>query len=100
VDVSARRTVYALAGGVLGLGAPAGLLCIRLARRGLSVRSAIQEVQNDRETYLYTVTSTTVAFTLFGSVLGYFADRLAQLATDRLLDGAVQPAPFPRTAAP
>ena len=86
-DVNARRTLYALAGGVLGLGAPAGLLCIRLARRGLSVRSAMQEVQNDRETYIYTATSTTVAFALFGSVLGYFADRLAQLATTDSLTG-------------
>ena len=44
----ARRTLYALAGGVLGLGAPAGLLLIRLMRRGLSVGSAIQEMRTYR----------------------------------------------------
>jgi diguanylate cyclase (GGDEF)-like protein len=85
--VSARRTLYALAGGVLGLGAPSGLLFIRLMRRGLSVRSAIQEMRTDREIYIYTATSTTLAFALFGGVLGHYADRLAQLATTDSLTG-------------
>lgn len=76
-----RRTLYALAGGVLGLGAPSGLLLIRLMRRGLSLGAAIQEIRTDREIYIYTATSTTMAFALFGGVLGHYADRLAQLAT-------------------
>jgi hypothetical protein len=71
--VSAKRTLYALAGGVLGLGAPAGLLFTRLGRGGLSVRSAIQEMKADRETYIYAATSTTMAFALFGGVLGHYA---------------------------
>ena len=75
-----RRTLYTLAGGALGLGAPVGLLAIRLMRRGPSVRAAIQEVKIDRETYIYSAVSTTVAFALFGGVLGHYADRLAQLA--------------------
>src|SRR4249919_3633785 len=82
-----RRALYALAGGVLGLGAPSGLLLIRLMRRGLSVRSAIHEMRTDREIYIYTATSTTVAFALFGGVLGRYADRLALLATTDSLTG-------------
>jgi len=82
-----RRTLYALAGGVLGLGAPSGLLFIRLMRRGVSVRSAIQEMRTDREIYIYTAASTTMAFALFGGVLGHYADRLAQLATTDSLTG-------------
>ncbi len=82
-----RRIRYALAGGVLALGAPAGLLVVRLMRHGLSVRSVMQEIRTDRETYIYTATSTTLVFALFGGVLGYYADRLAQLATTDPLTG-------------
>ena len=92
--MSARRTLYALAGGVLGLGAPAGLLMIRLRRGGLSVRSAIQELKADRETYFYTATSTSVAFALFGGTLGHYADRLAQLATTDPLTGLLNARAF------
>jgi hypothetical protein len=38
-----RRIRYALAGGLLALGAPARLLLVRLVRRWFSVRSAVQE---------------------------------------------------------
>ena len=76
-----RRTLYALAGGVLGLGAPSGLLLIRVMRRGLSVSAAIHEIRIDREIYIYTAISTTMAFALFGGVLGHYADRLSLLAT-------------------
>ena len=92
--MGARCTLYALAGGVLGLGAPAGLLFVRLKRRGLSVRSAIEEIESDRETYLYTATSTAVAFALFGGVVGHYADRLAQLATTDPLTGLLNPRAF------
>jgi diguanylate cyclase (GGDEF) domain len=56
-------------------------------RHGLSVRSVMQEIRTDRETYIYTATSTTLVFALFGGVLGYYADRLAQLATTDPLTG-------------
>ena len=67
--MSARRILYAMAGGVLRLGAPAGLLFIRMRRDRLSVRSAIQEMRANRETYVYFATSTNVTFALFGGVL-------------------------------
>lgn len=79
--------LFALAGGVLGLGAPAGLLLLRSRRGGLSWQSALQHIQADRETYIYTATSTTVVFALFGGVLGHYADRLARLATTDPLTG-------------
>ena len=85
--MSAKRTLYALTGAALALGAPAGLLFIRLMRRGLTVHSIIQEIQNDRETYVYTAASTSLAFALFGGVLGRYADRLALLATTDPLTG-------------
>jgi diguanylate cyclase (GGDEF)-like protein len=44
-------------------------------------------MRTDREIYIYTATSTTMAFALFGGVLGYYADRLAQLATTDSLTG-------------
>jgi diguanylate cyclase (GGDEF)-like protein len=88
------RTRYALAGGVLGLGAPAGLLFLRLKRRALSVGSAVQEMKADRATYIYSAASTTVAFALFGGVLGHFADRLSQLATTDPLTGLFNPRAF------
>ena len=85
--MSARRTLYALAGAVLGLGAPAGLLGLRVMRRGLGGRSVIEEIRNDPETYVYTAASTSIAFALFGGVLGRYADRLARLATTDPLTG-------------
>ena len=85
--MSARRTLYALAGAVLGLGAPAGLLFMRLVRRRLGGRSVIEEIRNDPETYVYAAASTSIAFALFGGVLERYADRLARLATtDPLTD--------------
>lgn len=82
-----RRTRYAVAGGLLGLGAPAGLLLVRLRRRRLSVRSVTREIEAERETYIYSAASTTLVFALFGGVLGHHADRLAQLATTDPLTG-------------
>ena len=82
-----RRTRYAVAGGLLGLGAPAGLLLVRLRRRRLSVRSVTREIKAERESYIYSAASTSLVFALFGGVLGYYADRLAQLATTDPLTG-------------
>jgi diguanylate cyclase (GGDEF)-like protein len=92
--VGTRCVLYALTGVALGLGAPAGLLLMRLRRDGLSVRSAVEEIQSDRETYVYAATSTMVAFALFGGVLGHYADRLARLATTDPLTGLFNPRAF------
>lgn len=84
-----RRTRYGIVGGLLALGAPAGLLCVRLRRRALSMRSVAREVQAEYETYAYSAASTALAFTVFGGVLGQYADRLAQLARIDPLTGLV-----------
>ncbi len=92
--MSTRRMLYAMAGGVLGLGAPAGLLLTRLRRGTFSMRSVLEEIGSDRETYIYSAMSTTVAFAAFGGVLGHYADRLAHLATTDPLTGLYNPRAF------
>ena len=82
-----KRARYAVAGALLGLGAPAGLLFVRLMRHGFSVGSVSREIVAERETYIYSAASTTLVFALFGGVLGGHADRLAQLATTDPLTG-------------
>jgi diguanylate cyclase (GGDEF)-like protein len=82
-----RRSRYAVAGGLLGLGAPVGLLCVRLLRNGFSLRSVSREIVTDHETYIYSAASTTVGFALFGSVIGHYGDRLAALAATDPLTG-------------
>lgn len=82
-----RCTRYAVAGGLLGLGAPAGLLLVRLRRHAFSVRSVTRQIEAERETYIYSAASTTLVFALFGGVLGHYADRLADLATTDALTG-------------
>jgi len=86
--------LYAMTGGVLGLGAPAGLLLMRLRRSAFSMRSVVQEIRSDRPTYVYSAMSTTAAFALFGAVLGHYADRLAHLATTDPLTGLYNPRVF------
>jgi diguanylate cyclase (GGDEF)-like protein len=86
--------LYAMTGGVLGLGAPAGLLLMRLRRTAFSMRSVVQEIRSDRPTYVYSAMSTTAAFALFGAVLGHYADRLAHLATTDPLTGLYNPRAF------
>src|SRR5213593_356846 len=89
--MSTKRMLYAVTGGVLGLGAPAGLLLMRLRRDALSMRSVLEEIGCDRETYVYSAMSTTLAFALFGGALGHYADRLARLATTDPLTGLYNP---------
>jgi len=89
-----RSIRYAVAGGLLGLGAPVGLLLIHLRRRRLSLRSVRQEIEAECETYIYSAASTTLVFALFGGVLGQYADRLAQLATTDSLTGLFNPRAF------
>jgi diguanylate cyclase (GGDEF)-like protein len=80
-EVGTRRIRYALVGGALGLGAPAGLLFVRMRKQRLSVRSVLREIETDLETYVYAATATAFAFATFGGVLGNLADKLDHLAT-------------------
>jgi len=89
-----RRLRYAVVGGLLGLGAPAGLLFVRLRRRALSMRYIRREIKAECETYVYSAASTTLVFALFGGALGHYADRLAQLATTDSLTGLFNPRAF------
>jgi diguanylate cyclase (GGDEF)-like protein len=92
---SPRRTSFALAGALLALGAPTGLLLTRLVRRGeFSWRTVGNEIVSDGSTYAYVAGSTTVAFALFGGALGRYADRLAYLATTDSLTGLLNSRAF------
>jgi diguanylate cyclase (GGDEF)-like protein len=84
-----RRMRYAIAGGLLALGAPAGLLLTRMLRQHFPLRSAVREIEQDLATYVYSATSTAVAFTIFGAIVGRYADQLAELATTDPLTGLV-----------
>ena len=85
-----RSVSYACTGGLVAAGAPIGLLAVRFlqARRLRDVptlRSVLRELASDAGGYLYVAISTTVAFTLFGHLLGRQADRLTRLShTDSL----------------
>src|SRR5580765_6117710 len=94
MGMSTRRMLYAMTGGVLGLGAPVGLLLMRLRRNAFSMRSVVEEIRSDRQSYVYSTMSTTAAFALFGGVLGHYADRLSQLATTDPLTGLFNPRAF------
>jgi diguanylate cyclase (GGDEF)-like protein len=82
-----RRLSYTLAGGFLSLGAPLGLLAIRLCQHGLSPHHVTREVTADPVLYAYVGTSTAIAFSLFGYMLGRQADRLADLSETDALTG-------------
>jgi len=94
VNAMTRRLRYAVAGGLLGLVAPAGLMFVRLRRRRFSPQSVLRELQVERETYIYSAASTSLVVALFGGVLGHHADRLAQLATTDSLTGLFNPRAF------
>lgn len=83
-----RRVLYAACGALLSVGAPLGLLLIRLGlyRSGSPVRIGAQ-LATDVLTYAYISLSTATVFTLFGYALGRQADRLAQLAVTDGLTG-------------
>jgi diguanylate cyclase (GGDEF)-like protein len=75
---------YAAAGVVLALGAPAGLLAVRLLQ-GTAEGSARAVVAADVPLFLYVTISTMVVFAAFGFVLGRQADELVRrLETDPL----------------
>ncbi len=83
-----KRFVYGAIGALLSIGAPLGLLLLRLGGRGIVSSEHIwAEIANDIATYLYVTLSSAVVFTLFGSVLGRQADSLAELAITDSLTG-------------
>lgn len=53
-----------------------------------------QEIANDLHTYVYLALSTTVVFSLFGGLLGRYADRLAQVAMTDPLTGLLNARAF------
>jgi len=90
-----RRIAYTISGALLALGAPTGLLLMRLLRRReVSWRTVSKEIAGDRATYGYVAGSTTMAFALFGGVLGHYADKLARLATTDPLTGLLNARAF------
>jgi diguanylate cyclase (GGDEF)-like protein len=82
-----RIVRYALAGGLLALGAPAGLLLTRARSKRLSFDTFADELRAEYSIYLYSGAATFAAFAIFGGVLGRQADRLAELATIDPLTG-------------
>ena len=76
-----KVTRYALAGGVLALGAPIGLLITRLRTKSVSTAAVCEELRSELGIYLYSGAATFAAFALFGGVLGRQADALSELAT-------------------
>jgi diguanylate cyclase (GGDEF)-like protein len=81
-----RRVGYAMLGGVLAMGAPAGLLAVRsLAAPDLTADRLAREVRDDAATFAYVTLSTLAAFVAFGCVLGAQVDRVeARARTDAL----------------
>jgi diguanylate cyclase (GGDEF)-like protein len=79
-----RSAWYAVAGAILSLGAPAGLLILRelYARRPV-----LLEVSSDRLTYVYVFIATAIVLASLGFVLGRQADKLAALSQTDVLTG-------------
>jgi diguanylate cyclase (GGDEF)-like protein len=76
-----RSAAFALAGGVLALGAPAGLLVLRSFLEGdVSWRFWSRDVLEDPALYAYLTISTAIAFSLFGAFTGRQADALSRLS--------------------
>jgi diguanylate cyclase (GGDEF)-like protein len=90
-----RRLVYAAAGAALGLGAPVGLMVVRLSGAvedsppGIGV-----DLDRNAPTYAYVTVSTMVAFALFGYVVGHQADALVELSRTDPLTGLGNPLAF------
>jgi two-component system, cell cycle response regulator len=79
-----RSLWYALAGAVLSIGAPTGLLVLREV---YAPRSVTTELTSDRLTYLYVLLATALVLAVVGFVLGRQADRLASLSQTDALTG-------------
>jgi diguanylate cyclase (GGDEF)-like protein len=89
-----RRTLYAAAAVVLAMGAPIGLMVVRLMGTTPSAAAVRDEVRRDRSTYAYVTLSTMVVFALFGHVLGRHADALVRLSRTDSLTGLGNPRAF------
>jgi len=81
-----RRVSRALTGAVLAVGAPVGLLAVRLLPTGATHPGGVRgELAGDPSTYMYVTVSTVAVFALFGYVLGRQEDALVALShTDPL----------------
>jgi diguanylate cyclase (GGDEF)-like protein len=83
-----RRALDSVAGALLALGAPLGLLLLEAVRaRRWSAAWLVQELAERGEIYLYVTVGTLIAFTLFGYVLGREGDALSELARTDPLTG-------------
>jgi diguanylate cyclase (GGDEF)-like protein len=84
-----RSVKFGALGGVLAVGAPAGLLALRLLERRSvrPIRDSGRELTDDRLAYAYIGLASAVAFTTFGFALGRLADRLETLADHDPLTG-------------
>jgi diguanylate cyclase (GGDEF)-like protein len=90
-----RRLLYTTIGLALALGAPLGLVVVRVALEGTaSVAGARAELQREAPTYLYVTLSTIAVFALFGYVLGRQADALVRLSRTDSLTGLGNPRAF------
>jgi diguanylate cyclase (GGDEF)-like protein len=81
-----RSLGYPLAGALLALGAPAGLLVFRqVVSSHPSLAAARADLARDAWTYGYLLVSTSIVFVVLGVVLGRVADRLGKTSsTDAL----------------
>jgi diguanylate cyclase (GGDEF)-like protein len=79
-----RAVWYAIAGILLSMGAPTGLL---LLRELYSPRPIAAELLSDRLTYVYVLGATAVVLAIVGFILGQQADRLHSLSQTDPLTG-------------
>lgn len=86
--MTSHRTGYVALGALLAVGAPLGLLALRLLQHGeLSVEWLSAEIRSEALSYLYVFLSTEIAFILFGLFLGLQADRLESASSTDVLTG-------------
>jgi diguanylate cyclase (GGDEF)-like protein len=77
-----RATWYAIAGAILSLGEPIGLLIVRELSGGGPV---LTELSQERLTYAYVFVTMAIVLSIFGYLVGRHADQLAALSeTDAL----------------
>lgn len=84
-----RSIKFGALGGMLAVGAPVGLLAVRLLEQRTirPIRQARRQLAEDRLAYTYLGVASAVAFTIFGFALGRLADRLEALADHDPLTG-------------
>jgi diguanylate cyclase (GGDEF)-like protein len=83
-----RRLSYALVGAALAQGVAVGLLLLHWPGAAVFPPGGFaRELTTDLHTYVYVALSTTVAFAVFGAVIGHYADHLARLASTDPLTG-------------